>query len=523
MSKLVKNAVGRDIPTHIDGIGEILPFKGAKNHLDYLPEVKLADRKIEVSNRSQNKVVSSIRESLEKCGIRNGMMLSFHHHFRQGDFVLCQVIDEVAKMGIKDIGIISSSLTKAHDAIADHIRTGVITRIHTSGVREKFGEVIGDGVLDVPAISRSHGGRVRSIASGQVKIDIAFLGASSADSSGNANGVEGKSLCGSLGYAMTDMLYADKVVVVTDNLISGRISHISIPQVNVDYVVEIECIGDPSKIAVGSTRITKNPIDLKIAYNTATLMRELGIIKNGYSFQTGAGGASLAVAKYVRDIMIAEGIKGSFICGGTTGYLVKMLEEGLFDLMYDVQSFDVAVVDSLKNNPKHIEIAADFYANPYNKGAVVNNLDVVILGALEVDVDFNVNAVVGSDGRFFGAIGGHQDTAFGADVTIIVAPSMRARMPIVRDRVISVTTPGETIDAVVTERGIAINPARKDLLDRLNGTRLPILDIHDLKDKTEKLTGKPRSPKYLEEIVALIEYRDGTIIDAVRKLEGSFE
>lgn len=517
--KTIKNSLNREVPLFVEGLGEFKPFQGVFSTINSTGEITYAPRKLKAARHGSNKVISSIREALEKCNIRNGMTLSFHHHFRQGDAVVCQVIDEAAKMGIKDLSICASSLTKAHDPIAAHMRTGVITQIHTSGVREEFGEVISEGVLKVPAVSRSHGGRVRSMMTGQVKVDIAFIAASAADHAGNATGVIGKSTCGSLGYPMTDMLCADNVVVVTDTLLDSRLSKISIPQNYVDYVVPVEHIGDPKKISAGSTRMSTNPIDLIIAQNTAEFLMCAGIIQNGFSFQTGAGGASLAVAKFVREIMIQNKIRGGFLCGGTTAYLVQMLNENLFDVMYDVQSFDAAVVDSLRDNPRHIEISADFYANPLNRGALVNDLDVVILGAVEVDTDFNVNAVVGSDGKFIGAIGGHQDTAAGAKVTVVVAPSIRARMPIVRDRVISVTTPGESIDVIVTERGMAINPARKDLLERVKKSRLNIVDIHDLKNQVEKMTGKPRDPEFTDEIVALIEYRDGTLIDAVRKIK----
>ena len=36
---------------------------------------------------------------LVKCGIKDGMVLSFHHHFREGDYVVNMVMEEVHKMG----------------------------------------------------------------------------------------------------------------------------------------------------------------------------------------------------------------------------------------------------------------------------------------------------------------------------------------------------------------------------------------------------------------------------------------
>jgi len=102
---------------------------------------------------------------------------------------------------------------------------------------------------------------------------------------------------------------------------------------------------------------------------------------------------------------------------------------------------------------------------------------------------------------------------------MITAPLVRSRLPIIVDKVTTVTAPGETIDVVVTERGIAINPAREDLIERLKGSRLPIKPIEELHREAVEMTGEPAKPEFEDRIVALIEYRDGTIIDIVRKLK----
>ena len=161
----------------------------------------------------------------------------------------------------------------------------------------------------------------------------------------------------------------------------------------------------------------------------------------------------------MKQAMIRKGIKGGFGLGGITGYFVELLKEGLLGKLMDVQSFDLDAVRSIAENPNHIEISADWYANPWNCGAAVNMLDVVILGATEVDTDFNANVNTEADGALLHGTGGHQDTAAGAKLTIIAQPLLRGRIPCVTDRVYSVTTPGEVIDAIVTEYGITINPA----------------------------------------------------------------
>ena len=191
----------------------------------------------------------------------------------------------------------------------------------------------------------------------------------------------------------------------------------------------------------------------------------------------------------------------------------------MFEALFDVQSFDAAVTLSLQNNPRHIEVDASCYANPFNKGCLVNDLDAVILAALDTDVDFNVDVLTGHDGVLRGASGGHSDTAAGAKLTIITVPSMRNGVPSIRERVQTVVTPGETVDAIVTERGMAINPLRQDLAALASDAGLPVKDIRELKAEIEKITGTPDEVEFDDEIVALVEYRDGTIIDVIRRVK----
>jgi citrate lyase subunit alpha/citrate CoA-transferase len=332
------------------------------------------------------------------------------------------------------------------------------------------------------------------------------------------NGVYGPSACGSLGYAHTDARYARKVIAVTDNLVRFPASPISISQSEVDYVVQIESLGDPSKIVSTTTRLARDPAALLIAKYASEVIEASGLLKDDFSFQTGSGGTSLAVAELVRKKMMAGKIKGSFGCGGITGYFVDMLEQGCFETLLDVQCFDLKAVESLRRNPGHHEISASLYANPFNRGEVVNMLDCVILGATEVDVDFNVNVNTESNGYLLHNTGGHSDTAAGAKLAIVVAPSMRGRLPIVRDAVTTITTPGETVDVIVTERGICVADKHEDLKKELLRRKLPLKDIRQFHKEITQITGEPRPVEFEDDIVALVEYRDGSIIDVVRKV-----
>jgi citrate lyase subunit alpha/citrate CoA-transferase len=287
----------------------------------------------------------------------------------------------------------------------------------------------------------------------------------------------------------------------------------------VDYVVTIDSLGDPKKIVSTTTRVTRDPAGLLIARYAAEVIEASGLLKDGFSFQTGAGGTSLAVADAVKRKMLEKRIRGSFGCGGITGYFVDMLEEGYFQTLFDVQCFDLRAVESIGRNLRHREISADLYANPFNRGSVVNMLDVVILGATEVDVNFNVNVNTESNGYLLHNTGGHSDTAAGAKLAIVVAPSIRGRLPIIRDELTTITTPGETVDVVVTERGIAVADRHEALKKELVRRRLPLKDIRALHEEICALTGQPRPVEFTDDVVALIEYRDGSIIDVVRRVK----
>ncbi|NLD06229.1 MAG: citrate lyase subunit alpha [Synergistaceae bacterium] len=514
---MILNSLGRSVPLELPGVGTFAPYKTPFAMLGQPGAFAGTQMQLRRPTPARSKVVKNIEKSVELSGLKDGMTISFHHHLRNGDAVMPMVLDVLRKMGFKDLTLAPSSIPDVHDCIADYIRSGLINRLYTSGVRGELGKLLSGGDLEIPVVIRSHGGRARAIEEGSISIDVAFLAAPACDPLGNITGSTGPSACGSLGYAITDARYARHVVAITDNLVEYPLHpRISIPQCLVDSIVCVDSLGDPKKIATGAARITRNPVDLKIAKDSFRLMKSSGIVEPGFSFQMGVGGATLAVARYLGEYMKEKEIRGSFGLGGVGGYMANMLEEGLFDAVFDVQSFDSAVTKSMQENPKHIEIDASWYASPFNAGCIVHNLDCVILAALEVDTDFNVNVLTGHDGVLRGASGGHQDTAAGAKLSIVVAPSFRGGVPSIKDKVTTITTPGETVDAIVTERGICINPCREDLLGSALKAGLPVVDITALKKEVEKLTGIPHPAEFdHDKIAAVVEYRDGTLIDTV--------
>ena len=252
-----------------------------------------------------------------------------------------------------------------------------------------------------------------------------------------------------------------------------------------------------------------------MASHAAKVIEASGLLKDGFSFQTGAGGASLAAAKFLKDIMIEKEIKGSFGLGGITGYMVDMLQSGCFKNLMDVQCFDLTAVESIKNDPRHKEISAMQYASPNSKSAAVDSLDVVILGATEIDADFNVNVHTDSNGYIMDGSGGHSDTAAGSKLSMIIASMFRARLPIITDRVTCISTPGKDIDVLVTQGGIAVNPKNKELKERLVEAKLPVIDILELKEKTERITGKTQKTPKGDKVVAEVIGREGNVLDRI--------
>lgn len=509
---------GRVVPAHLEGYGAITPFTGA---FDHLGDVMTTGVRVRSIRPGSSKVLPNLRAAIEAARLKDGAVISFHHHLRNGDHVLNMVLDEVAALGIGNVTIAASSLFPVHAPLVEHSRSGVVGGIHTAYIAGPVGQAVSRGDLKGPTVMVTHGGRARAIESGDLHIDAAFVAAPTADSYGNLNGAQGKSACGTLGYAMVDVRYADTVIAITDNLVPYPACPIDITQDHVDYVVRVDSIGDPQGIVSGTTRATRDPVGLQIAQTAAQVIEASGLLGETFSFQTGAGGISLAVADTLKDIMLRNGVKGSFASGGITGYLVGMLEAGLFRTLFDVQCFDLRAVDSYRRNEAHQPMSASMYANALNRGAVVNQLDAVILGAAEVDLDFNVNVTTGTDGNIIGGSGGHADCAAGAKLAIVTTRLNASERSKVVERVNTITTPGETIDVVVTEQGVAVNPRRSDLARSLRAAGIRLATIDELRERAQLDVPPATSPR-LERgrIIGVVEYRDGTVIDTLTSFAG---
>lgn len=502
----MNNSLNRKVPHGFT------PFQGSNYYKT------LSNKKVEeVISNKPNKEIGSLAEIVSKLNLKDGMTFSFHHHLRNGDHVLNAVLKEVFKKELKNITIAASSIFPVHEPLVEYIKNKQVTKIYTNYLNGPVSTSIMNGDLKELLIMQTHGGRPRAIEQGEIVIDVAFIAASCVDKLGNASGRHGLNAFGSIGYAISDAIYAKEVVIVSDNLIEEQEDKYDIDGKYVDYIALMEAIGVQQEIVSGTTQITRDPIGLKIAKDAARTLDKLGLIKDGFSMQTGAGGASLAVANEVSMIMEERTITGSFVSGGITGYFVNMLKNQLVEKLYDVQCFDLWAVYSASQHENHILISASKYANPLHEDPVVNKLDFAILGATEIDLDFNVNVTTDSYGNIIGGSGGHADVAHGSKVTIIVTNLVKTRIPIIKEKVKTITTPGEDVDILVTERGVAVNPNRQDLLDILKNTSINLKTIEELRDEAHKLTGVPREIPNSNEVVGVVEYRDGTIIDSIYK------
>ena len=511
--ELAQNAVKRSVPTMVNGRPQI-PFLGVGK---YQPRGRKAGPAIS-SNKDYpdngDKRVADLETALRMCGIRNGMVISNHHHLRDGDKVALMALEAAAKIGVKDLMWFPSASFPSQQSAIELMEKGVIHHIEGS-MNGPLGDYCTQGKMRGMGVLRSHGGRYQAIQDGEVHIDIAVIAAPAADFFGNADGSHGKSACGSLGFALADSAYADHVIVVTDNLVPFPCVPWQIQGNNVDYVVEAESIGDPEKIVSGTTQITRSPDRLRIAELVAQFLRAAGIMKNGFSFQAGAGGIALAFVQYLKQMMKEDGVKARFVRGGSTKFLVELLQEGLTDYILDGQTFDLDGVQSIANDSRHVATSPFTSYNYHGKGNFASLVDTVVLGATEVDVNFNANVVTHSDGRLLHGIGGWQNCLF-SGCSILAIPSFRDRIPVIVDEVTTLTGPGEMVDVVATERGIAINPRRTDLLEAVKGSKLPIRPIQDIKAEVEKICGgKPARPRLGDRPCAIVKWVDGTVLDTV--------
>ena len=120
--KLVENKVGRLVPTNING-EKAVPFQGVGK---YKPEGRRFSHAI-TSNKDfpadGNKQVASIKEALLKAGLKDGMTISSHHHFRNGDLIMNKVFDIAKELGVKNLRWFPSASFPCHEHLIQYQMT----------------------------------------------------------------------------------------------------------------------------------------------------------------------------------------------------------------------------------------------------------------------------------------------------------------------------------------------------------------------------------------------------------------
>ncbi|PKK84381.1 MAG: hypothetical protein CVT49_03395 [candidate division Zixibacteria bacterium HGW-Zixibacteria-1] len=508
------------------------PFGSAFNNNNYAGRFTGQMHARKIPHR-RNKV-STLDEVMEV--IAAGDTISYPHYYRTGDMGLKLVVDKLRETGKKNIKLYGNAFFDNVDPwLIEAIHDGIITGLYGNPYR-KLGEcVVAGNLLPWVSVGFSHGNRVRKLQTGEVIIKVAFVPVPIADVYGNANGLMGKpeQLCGPLGLAAADVEYAEYVCVLTGTVSETVVMPAPITMGRVDFVVPVACPGLNSGIGSGTIDMDKarsHPFNAMVADNVTRVIKASGVVRNDFSFQVGSG-AGLLILENIRKMLLEDKIRANFAIGGCTMMHVDMLDDGtLYQLMHG-QLFQPSphMFESLLNHPRHHEIDVNYYASVASKECAVNLLDLAVLSTLEVDLDFNLNTVC-AGGRIIGGIGGGQDVAAGAELTIIFMPLAAGKngkgFPKVVDKVYTKTTPGEVVDVIVTEEDAVVNPrsrsrCRETIIDRAERFGVNLISIEELHQKSmEKAREFGEIPPPIattDEVVHLVEWRDGTLLDVIRK------
>lgn len=468
--------------------------------------------------------------------IHDGDTISYPHYYRLGDKGLHMVVEKLRETGKKGVILYANAIFDHTDPwLFEAFKDGTLAGLY-GNIYRKFGAHVMAGELHPwVTVGFSHGNRVRKLQTGEVHVKVAFAPVPIADKYGNASGLWGKGeqLCGPLGLAEADSQFADYTCLLSGMVSKDLISPPSLSMENTDFVVPVDCPGISEGIGSGTLDMDKarsHPLNARIAANITRVMKASGVIKDNVTFQVGAG-AGLIVLDNIRTILKEGGIQADFSIGGITSMHVEMLEEGSIRRLLHGQLFEPSpkVIRSLIQDPNHNEITAGYYASVANKECAVNLLDLAVLSALEVDLNFNINTVC-ANSRIIGGIGGGQDVAAGASLTIIFLPLATGKkgkaFPKVQEKVYTRTTPGEVIDVVVTEDYAAVNPQsrspyREAILENAQKNGVNLLSIDELKKKSQeaaqKLGSVPSPRKTTDRILHAVEWRDGTLLDVIRE------
>ena len=147
------NAVGREIPEQI-GNYKVRPYTGA--YAGEAPTTPIHTLRCAGKSTSDTqKLASSLEEAIKRVGLKDGMTISFHHSFREGDMIIGQVLTAIKNLGIKHLKFAPSAVVNIKNpSIVDFVKDGTIDRIEASGIRGELGDAVLQGLMDTPVILR---------------------------------------------------------------------------------------------------------------------------------------------------------------------------------------------------------------------------------------------------------------------------------------------------------------------------------------------------------------------------------
>jgi citrate lyase subunit alpha/citrate CoA-transferase len=529
-----KNSLGREVPTRIDG-RELRPFAGS---FAQMPETATHPARIPTRPFDGSSKVTTLEEAFSV--VRDGDAVSFPHYYRNGgDRFLRALIAELKRRGLKGIRLIGNAYFGELDYLVEAVKDGTIAYLYGNPYGGLAKAAAAGTLLPVRIVGCSHGGRQRDIMLGIEPVRLAAFPAPAADRWGNASGVLGKpeERCGPLGLFDADVRYADYSCVCAGTVLDRFLPHRSLSMEYVDFVVPFENVGDGAGIGAGTLDLARimGGENLKVADRVMALLGAAGLLRSGVAFQSGSG-ASLAILQRLSDHFVEHGLVASFTIGGITQIHVEMLRRGAVELIMHGQCFQPTdvVFDSLLNDPGHQEVSTSIYANLACKGTLTPLLDFALLSCAEIDTAFNVNTVTGYDGRYVGGIGGGPNVGR-SKLTIIfttLAGFSKRRgqaYPSIRERVNTVTMPGELVDVVITEEDAVVNPASRSphvaaLKDNAGKAGISLISMDELAAKAvaraKELGPLMPEPDLTGEAVEIVKADDGSILDVVRQVAG---
>lgn len=313
---------------------------------------------------------------------------------------------------------------------------------------------------------------------------------------------------------MVDAAHARATIILAHEISVEAIGKVDIPASQVDAVVPYPYPGLPDGISFGSTVPLRSPEADLIGRRTVDVIRAAGLFRDGFSFQTGAGGYPLATVPHIGRLLEEEDLVGEFVSGGITGAHVEIARQRHVKYIKDVQCFDQAAVASSTTDVFHLPMSAAEYASPIYPNPIVDNLSVMVLGASEVDANFNINVITGGNGRIIGGPGGHPDAASGAKLTIVTTRLAGGGYAKLVEEVGCIATPGDDVDVVITDVGIAVNPKKPQLVEDLENSGTRTTPIAELIDQAKGQASRTRKQN-AGEVCSLVEDRNGHLLDVI--------